>query len=778
MSEYTGQINIEAIAEIPEWLQGPQGPAGPAGKDGITPVKGVDYWTESDKQEIIEAAKQEVAEGAQGKSAYEVALDNGFVGTEQDWLASLVGPAGEIGPVGPQGVPGVPGKDGEQGLPGRDGIDGKPGKDGISPTATVESNSEGAVITITDATGTTTAQVYNGSNGLPGADGRDGRDGFSPTIEVTDTETGVLLTITDSTGTKTATVSDGVAGPQGPQGEPGIQGEKGDPFTYADFTEEQLSALTGPQGPAGKDGVNGQDGHTPVRGTDYWTENDKQEIITEAASAVNVPVATTTTAGKVKPDGTTITVDADGTIHSAGGGGGGSSYTFTNGLTETNGTVSWDLNDRIKLDNNNNATLGLSEEFYIQNDQSVKNNFLFGTTNSTGKNIEVYKSDNQYWPNNSNLVFGNVSTYNGKNGSISINGEGQKGTLLFGSVRGGGKIITQGNSYGGGSIVFGYSQGADIIADNTSSGSIVGGNANDSKNCNISSNSYGAFVQGCTRYCKIAVSSTSMGGFARGYADKGDIIANGVASHAEGDGVQAKGAYQFVNGICNILDSGEAYTKGTYVRIVGNGASTSSRSNAYTLDWSGNATFAGTVSSAGADYAEFFEWKDGNTEAEDRVGYIVTLDGDKIKLASSDDDILGIISGTATVLGDNAEWYWNKRWLTDDFGRTIYEDYDVEHEEVKDENTGEVIMEAWTEHIHAPKTNPAYDPDKPYINRRNRPEWSAVGMMGKLYVRDDGTAQVNSYVTAKDGIATHSDSKTNMRVMKRVKDNIILVCLK
>ena len=53
MSEYTGQINIEAIAEIPEWLQGPQGPAGPAGKDGYSPVKGVDYWTEEDKAEII-----------------------------------------------------------------------------------------------------------------------------------------------------------------------------------------------------------------------------------------------------------------------------------------------------------------------------------------------------------------------------------------------------------------------------------------------------------------------------------------------------------------------------------------------------------------------------------------------------------------------------------------------------------------------------------------------------------------------------------------------------
>ena len=35
--------------------QGPQGEQGPAGKDGHTPVKGTDYWTESDKQEIINA---------------------------------------------------------------------------------------------------------------------------------------------------------------------------------------------------------------------------------------------------------------------------------------------------------------------------------------------------------------------------------------------------------------------------------------------------------------------------------------------------------------------------------------------------------------------------------------------------------------------------------------------------------------------------------------------------------------------------------------------------
>ena len=40
----------------------------------------------------------------------------------------------------------------------------------------------------------------------------------------------------------------------GPQGLPGAQGEagpKGDPFVYADFTAEQLLALTGPEGPQG-----------------------------------------------------------------------------------------------------------------------------------------------------------------------------------------------------------------------------------------------------------------------------------------------------------------------------------------------------------------------------------------------------------------------------------------------------------------------------------------------------------------------------------------------
>ena len=82
----------------------------------------------------------------------------------------------------------------------------------------------------------------------------------------------------------------GLTGPKGERGEQGIQGPKGDtglqgPAGKDGARGEQGPAgpigpqgntgATGPQGPAG---ANGKDGKTPVRGVDYWTEADKQEI--------------------------------------------------------------------------------------------------------------------------------------------------------------------------------------------------------------------------------------------------------------------------------------------------------------------------------------------------------------------------------------------------------------------------------------------------------------------------------------------------------------------
>lgn len=206
-----------------------------------------------------------------------------------------------------------------------------------------------------------------------------------------------------------------------------------------------------------------------------------------------------------------------------------------------------------------------------------------------------------------------------------------------------------------------------------------------------------------------------------------------------------------------------------YALIVGNGQS--SRANGFTLDWSGNGTFGGQVGSTGSDYAEYFEWADGNPEAEDRVGYLVALDGDKIRLATPGDEILGIVSGTVAVLGDNYEWQWQGKYLTDDYGRVIYDMVD-KYEEYEGE---QVYMGTFPE----PRINPDWDETATYIPRAKRKEWDAVGLLGKLYVRDDGTCEPNDYITVgADGIATTSLQKTNMRVMSRKSENIIRVFVK
>lgn len=71
--------------------------------------------------------------GIDGKSAYQIAIKHGFVGTEQEWLVSLVGPKGdhgEQGPIGPKGDPGIQGLQGVQGPQGPTGPVGERGPKG------------------------------------------------------------------------------------------------------------------------------------------------------------------------------------------------------------------------------------------------------------------------------------------------------------------------------------------------------------------------------------------------------------------------------------------------------------------------------------------------------------------------------------------------------------------------------------------------------------------------------------------------------------------------
>ncbi|MDE7054727.1 MAG: hypothetical protein K2O84_07940 [Oscillospiraceae bacterium] len=208
------------------------------------------------------------------------------------------------------------------------------------------------------------------------------------------------------------------------------------------------------------------------------------------------------------------------------------------------------------------------------------------------------------------------------------------------------------------------------------------------------------------------------------------------------------------------------------ILIVGKG-SVNNRSNCFRATATG--VFAtGAYNSTGADYAELFEWLDGNRGGQDRVGRFVTLDGAKIRLAGPEDDyILGIVSGNPSVVGDVHDDQWQGMYLCDIFGRPIWEDMDIPEELDPD---GGIILPARTERRQ--KLNPAYDRTQTYLPRSQRPEWAAVGLLGKLVALDDGSCQVNGWCTVGvDGQAAASQKRTRFRVMSRLDESHVQVLI-
>ena len=219
------------------------------------------------------------------------------------------------------------------------------------------------------------------------------------------------------------------------------------------------------------------------------------------------------------------------------------------------------------------------------------------------------------------------------------------------------------------------------------------------------------------------------------------------------------------------------------VFILGNGTD-STPSNAFRVTYAGKAYGLSSYSSSGADYAEYFEWSDGNPNDEDRRGRIVTLDGDKIRFATADDTyILGVISANPCVEGDVFSDDWQGKYLTDAFGarvtQVVHVDATYEDVETVDPETGETVIEQVKiedEHDAVQWVlNPDYDPDQEYVSREDRKEWAAVGSMGKLVVVDDGTCVVGKYCRpSENGIGTHSEND-GYRVMSRIDDTHVKV---
>lgn len=130
--------------------------------------------------------------GASGKSAYELAMENGFEGTVEEWLASLKGADGVVGENGADGKDGVNGADGHD---GKDGVDGKSAYDLWKEIPGNENKSLNEFF-----------ETYKGQDGTNGTNGQDGEDGVSITSVVQTTiataDSGKnIVTVTLSNGT-------------------------------------------------------------------------------------------------------------------------------------------------------------------------------------------------------------------------------------------------------------------------------------------------------------------------------------------------------------------------------------------------------------------------------------------------------------------------------------------------------------------------------------------------------------------------------------------------
>ena len=282
------------------------------------------------------------------------------------------------------------------------------------------------------------------------------------------------------------------------------------------------------------------------------------------------------------------------------------------------------------------------------------------------------------------------------------------------------------------------------------------------------------------------------------HAEGFTTTANGTYSHAEGFLTTASGTYSHAEGYHTKAANYASHASGKYnaamttgggstnttgtAFVIGNGTGSSALSNAFSVQFDGTVKAKSTITaSTTADYAEFFEWLDKNPNEEDRVGHFVTLDGDKIKIATSEDDyILGIVSGEPFVLGNGDCDTWNGMYLHDEFRRTMYEPAPKMIEILDNEGnpTGEYKEVEGEYEGTRPILNPNYDQTKQYISRFDRAEWSPIGMLGVLAVLHDGTAEVNGYVTVNnEGIATKCtrDIRNSYRVIKKVSDKVVEV---
>ena len=176
----------------------------------------------------------------------------------------------------------------------------------------------------------------------------------------------------------------------------------------------------------------------------------------------------------------------------------------------------------------------------------------------------------------------------------------------------------------------------------------------------------------------------------------------------------------------------------------------------------GNAFADVAFNGSGADFAEMFEWSDGNPNGEDRVGLFAQLTtsanglpNGKIEVGG-DGLIVGPVSAMPGSTVNTAALGWQGRYLRDDFGRFVLD------------SAGERTL------------NPNYDEDMDYTSRGGRNEWSPIGLKGRVRVR--ASSNIGIYPSSKsgltvdvasDGTVIDAGSKGTYKVIQVVKQKEI-----
>jgi uncharacterized beta-barrel protein YwiB (DUF1934 family) len=164
----------------------------------------------------------------------------------------------------------------------------------------------------------------------------------------------------------------------------------------------------------------------------------------------------------------------------------------------------------------------------------------------------------------------------------------------------------------------------------------------------------------------------------------------------------------------------------------------------------GDAYNDGTWITSGADYAEYFESKDGNAIA---VGTTVKLDGDKIVACESGDTPIGVVrpKGCSTTIGNAAWGKWQGKYLVDDYSSPVKEEYSVT-KWIEDTEDIQYQTDKIPEDVTVPddaivtsteedgsklmrkKLNPDWNDSEEYSPRSERDEWVIVGLLGQIPV--------------------------------------------